>query len=120
MLVTSVVFSASVDSSFASASLVLSSTTSVLSIVSVVSVSYTCADSTAVGMGSAVAVVSCFPQEANDKIHIVISAKIIFLFIVCSSLYKINYSSIPPHYSLSSIASGDFSSLLSHLVIDPF
>jgi hypothetical protein len=87
MLVTSVVFSASVDSSFASASLVLFSTTSVLSIVSVVvSVSSTCADSTALGMDSVVAVASCFPQETKDKIHIVISAKIIFLFIVYSSL----------------------------------
>ena len=87
MLVTSVVFSASVDSSFASASLVLFSTTSVLSIVSVVvSVSSTCADSTALGMDSVVAVASCFPQETKDKVHIVISAKIIFLFIVYSSL----------------------------------
>jgi hypothetical protein len=52
----------------------------------VVSVVSTCADSTALGMDSVVAVASCFPQETKDKIHIVISAKIIFLFIVYSSL----------------------------------
>ena len=87
MLVTSV----SVASASVSISLVLSSTTSVLSIVSVVvSAVSTCADSTAVGMDYVVAVVSCSPQETKDKIHIAISAKIIFLFIVYSSLYKIN------------------------------
>ncbi len=47
---------------------------------------HTCTDSTAVGMASAVAVVSCFLQETKDKMHIVISAKIIFLFTVYSSL----------------------------------
>ena len=87
MLVTSV----SAASASVSISLVLSSTTSVLSIVSVVvSAISTCADSTAVGMDSVVAVVSYFPQETKDKMHIVISAKIIFLFTVYSSLYKIN------------------------------
>ena len=48
---------------------------------------HTCTDSTAVGMASAVAVVPCFPQETKDKIHIVISAKLFFLFTVYSSLY---------------------------------
>ena len=88
MLVTSVVTSVSVASASVSISLVLSSTTSVLYIVSVVvSAISTCADSTAVGMDSVVAVVSCFPQEEKDKIHIVTSVKIIFLFIVSSSLF---------------------------------
>lgn len=36
-----------------------------------------CADSTVVVMDSVVAVVSCLPQEAKDKIHKVIKVKIV-------------------------------------------